>query len=85
MKLNTDGQDIIRKYVAIVDSIVNQFVPNTVPGEATYNKMMTYLYLRKKIARLFSGEDWDKSSKWRQMTLDEGIANAKKENNESNN
>lgn len=77
MKLKPEDQDLIRKYVAVVDFLIGKYVPPTVAGENMYNKMITYLDLRKKISHLFSAKDWEKTSKWRQIDLEEAIANEK--------
>ena len=82
MKLKSEEADLIRKYISVVDGIIAKYVPNPVPGIHRYNQMMTYLDLRKKISHIFSSEDWEKTSKWRQMTLEEGIENEKKERND---
>lgn len=78
MKLKDEDQDLIRKYISVVDGIVAKYVPSTVPGIHQYNQMMTYMDLRKRISTLFARTEWEKSSKWRQIDLEEAINNEKK-------
>jgi len=76
MNLSKEEEKVIREYIASVDRIVSKYVPKTVPGETEFFNMVQYLERRERLLNLLSPTE--KRTKWKQVDLEEAIANEKK-------
>jgi hypothetical protein len=83
MKLNSEEEVILRRYMTIVNKIVETYVPSTVPGTFKYHQMIRYLDLSNKLKAILNPPPV--KGKLRQIDLEEQINEEKskgKYNNE---
>lgn len=73
MPLNDEEKKILIKYIASVSKIINKYIPDTVPGNKNYFKLVEYARCRAQvIVELVDGRK-KKKSKWKQTDLEDAI------------